>query len=985
MNSESITQLVRAIQSVLHSRSAPSEEELVDLASQHEELVDAVQLRLEKVERLLHQGLRSEAIELAEVDPNLNDLLTALDFPELGPWNELLEANGIQPVAPIPVEAAAELNDAYLATGSIEKLLQHYRTISLARAPLSKRIAALRKLAEKDSQSPVWSQDLKEFERHRMKEIKQELDLASRAENLSAVADIDDELSGAAWTIEVPAAIRQQARAAHTAFRRKSALAELETLSHQLSDAYADFDRDTARRVQQRFLAVQGIAGVSGNHPLLDIAGPALDWLEEESKKEFEEADFKTAIEEIELAFDRKTSVEELEKLYHRATRHGKTLPPMLESRLADRRDQLLSHQKRKQMLMISGTVAGLGVVIVAMVFLVQTMSFNKSVAGHNEQLGLLLEAAKSSGELTPVSNYFQQMDSENPAFASAPVLLGRKQEFELLTSAEQGRSSQLQQLLISVQKVIAGSPSIRDFGPAFSTLEQMKKISKGEQERAKFLQTEQQLVDKKGEVQKVVDAEFSQSLTEVSETIQALPGDSVTGYDAAAAELQLLAERNDVSQPLKQSVTALQSKVQQDRQMVASNLQMAAGLRKITDSVGQLNAFEQHVVQYARDNPGTERSAQFESVVQTESVVWKSVGTWHLLRRRLKLVDLTKVSPTEASLLVSDSETLQRNSGPFAEELLKSDLIAALRAIASRSPDGRTNPMDAVKAVFARRTISKSYMLETRDGQRYYTALPPSDNNGSTYSVEYFTTTTGTQTSKDTIAANNVLNKKDRDEDWLSPQTRMYRRIEERLKTNAATDYDTTLVGVIKEIIISEDSDALMRLLLIDELMKLGSAGSEGFRRKSEPLLSEISARGVSRLTNWTVPGDKQANEERNDARGYLKANGERVWKELEMAVGVTKAIQQTAIPPDLQWVGWMHRNSKSEWIVSLKPDMSVTASHSKLCILQIAAEAKTKVTMAEVGSLKPDSKISVPADAVADSALEGRPVYLLLEDSSG
>lgn len=232
MTISEIVHLVREIQSLLNSRNQPSEEELVDLGNRHEDLVEEVRTRLEKVERLLSQGLRSEAIELAELDPNLNDVLTSLDFPEIGPWNELLESHDIQAVQPIPVEAAAELNDAYLASGSIEKLLQHYRTISLARAPLSKRVAALRQLALKDDQNPIWSQDLAEFEKHRVKEMKNDLDVAVKEEDLAVVAAIDQELSGSTWTIEVPAAIRQQARKIHEAMRKKSAFAELKTLSH---------------------------------------------------------------------------------------------------------------------------------------------------------------------------------------------------------------------------------------------------------------------------------------------------------------------------------------------------------------------------------------------------------------------------------------------------------------------------------------------------------------------------------------------------------------------------------------------------------------------------------------------------------------------------------------------------------------------------------------------------------------------------------
>ena len=598
---------VRQIQSLLNSRTEPLEEELVDLANQHEEIVEEVRERLEKVEQLLSQGLRSEAIELAELDPNLNDILTTLDFPELGPWNDLLESKGIQAVPVIPVEAAAELNDAYLASGSLEKLLQHYRTVSLARAPLPKRIAALRQLVTRDEQNPIWFQDLKDFERHRVKEIKGDLDQAAKSEDLATLAEIDRELSGTSWTIEVPQAIRQQARSSHTALRRKGALAELKTLSHELSDAYAEFDKPTARKLQQRFLAVQGIAGLPENHPLLDVAGPALDWLQEEARTAASESEHRTTVEEIESALDRKTTVEELEKLYHRATRNGHSLAPMLESRVAGRRDQLLSQAKLKRTVIISGTVAACGLAIAAIVFLVQTASFNKAVAGHNEQLGKLLSVAEETGQLTPVDDYFKQIESENTSLLKTPALLGRRQEFENLSSSEKGRTGQLQQLLTQAQRAIDGNGTLPELADAFAALEQMKALSKGEQEKAQLLQTEQRLVDRRGEVQKRVDEAFNSELTAVTDKIEQLPADSVNGYDAVNAELIQLAERSDVSQPLKQAVSVLQSKVQQDRQMVSTNLQIASGLRKITDSVGQVNAFEQNLTQFIRDNPGTD------------------------------------------------------------------------------------------------------------------------------------------------------------------------------------------------------------------------------------------------------------------------------------------------------------------------------------------------------------------------------------------
>ena len=985
MTISDIVQLVREIQSLLNSRNQPSEEELVDLANRHEDLVEEVRTRLEKVERLLSQGLRTEAIELAELDPNLNDVLTALDFPEVGPWNELLESHEIQPVQPIPVEAAAELNDAYLASGSIEKLLQHYRTISLARAPLSKRVAALRQLALKDDQNPIWSQDLAEFEKHRVKEMKNDLDVAVKEEDLAVVAAIDQELSGSTWTIEVPAAIRQQARKIHEAMRKKSAFAELKTLSHQLSDAYADFDRPTAKRLQQRFLAVQGIAGVPSNHPLMDIAGPALDWLTDEATREAAESEHNSAVAEIESALDRKTSVEELERLYHRATRHGHTLSAVLQSRLAERRDQLISHGRRKRILIISLSTAACLMAVAAVAFLVHSASFNKAVAGHDQQLATLLKQANETGQLTPIEDYLKTIESQSAPMMGTPALLGRKQEYENLVASENGRIDQCNQLIVKIQNVIEAGSGLSEFLPAFEAFEQLVKQSKGEQEKARFLQLEQSLIDRRNDVQSKIDTAFNQEVKGLADTIEALPHDNVAGYDAVTAALNELSTRIEVSAPVKDSVNALQSKVQQDRQMVASNLKMAAGLQRITDSVGQLVVFEKNLTQFIRDNPGSERSTQFEKIVKEESAIWKGADNWHRVRRKLTTLELKRIGPAEAATLVSECDALQKDSGPFGDQLLEAKLVAALRLIASRSSDGNMSLPEQILAVLSRKTISRAYMIETSKGIKYYTKEAPDFSKGSAQ-ADYFTTTTGTQTANKNFPAPSVpaSSANRTNEDWLSPQTKMYQRIEAKRKTFTADEYDTAIATIVKDVVESDSVDPLLKVLLIEELLKLGSGGSEAIRGRSEKILNTIGSLGVSRLTNWAAPEDARADDERTEAKAFLSGNGESLVADLAKAAADTEAIESSSLPPDIQCVGWMHKNPRSEWIVSLKTDLVFSGKHSKLCVFYLPAKTPTVVTLAYVGILQRDSKLSVPATLVEDSPVEGRPVYLLLEDAS-
>jgi hypothetical protein len=816
-----------------------------------------------------------------------------------------------------------------------------------------------------------------------VKEIKADLDLAVKEEDLTTVAEIDQELSGSTWSIEVPVAIRQQARKGHEAIRKKNAVAELKTLSHQLSDAYADFDRPVAKRLQQRFLAVQGIAGVPSNHPLMDIAGPALDWLDDEATKEAAESEHKAAVAEIEAALDRKTSVEVLERLYHRATRHSHTLPAVLQNRLAERRDQLVSQGRRKRILTITFSTAACLMAVAAVALMVNTASFNKAVAGHDQQLETLLAQANATGQLTPVEDYLKTIESQNSGMMGTPALLGRKQEYENLVAAESGRIDQCNQLIVKIQNVIEGGAGLAEFQPAFEAYELLVKQSKGEQEKARSLQIEQRLIDRRNEVQAAIDTAFSQEVKALAETIETLPQDSVTGYDAVSAALNSLNARVDVSAPVKDSVTALLSKVQQDRQMVSSNLKMAAGMQRITDSVGQTVLFEKNLTQFIRDNPGSERSSQFEKVVKEESAIWKGADKWHQLRHKLTTLQLKRIAPAEAATLVSECDDLQKNSGPFGDQLLGSKLVGALRLIASRNGQANMSLSEQILAVLSRKTISRAYLIEMSKGAKYYTKEAPDFGKGSAQ-VDYFTTTTGTQTTNKNFpapmvpaaAANRTT------DDWLSPQTKMYQRIETKLKTFTADEYDNTIATIVKDVIEADAVDPLLRVLLVEELLKLGSGGSEAVRGRSEKILNNIGSLGVSRLTNWAAPEDARADDERTEAKAFLTGNGQSVIAELAKAAADTEAVQMSPLPPDIQCVGWIHKNPRSEWIVSLKPDLVLSGKHSQLCVFYLPAKTPTVVTLAAVGKMQRDSKLSVPASLVEDSPIEGRPVYLVLEE---
>lgn len=981
---QDVKQLHRSIENVLLRPADVQDAELMNLADQHEQFIKVASERLEQVDTLLQKGLRTEAIELADLEPNLNDLLTALDFPELVPWNDLLLQRNMQPVRGIPVEAAAELNDAYLAVGTIEKLLQHYRSISLARAPLAKRISALRRLAQRDSLNPIWAADLKDFEQHRLKLIREELDTAIAEKDLAVIAQLDTELTSDTWSIDVPAKLREQTHSAHQTLRRQQAREELRQLSHQLSDAYSAFDLHTAFNYEKRLRVLQAILNIEDTHQLLHIAAPALDWLREERLKAEADADHQVAVHEIEKQLDGRTTLSELERLYHQATRFGHALPPQLQARLTDRRDQLLREIRLRRVLTATALVLVLFLAAGLVGWMIHISSFNRDVARHAEQLGQLLKATETSAELAPVESYFRNLETSEPELLKTPQLMARRSEFDAIVASERGRSSRIQQLTTSIQQLLDNQPGLSELDSANSTAAELLTITRTQAEKADHARLLRALSTARRKVQTILDEDFSRELETLSSTVQQLSADNLSEYDAAITRLTALNNRPRVSPNLKTLSGALLQKVQGDRQLVADALSMAVDLQQITSAVGNVQAYEQALAAFVRSHPGKERAAQFQQLLQDELPVWQTAGQWRSLRQNLQAADLAQINSSEAAQLTQLADNYAKNSGPLGTELLQTTRIQALRRIQARNPDGNRSFRDRVLSIFSGRLIGRTYLVETISRGRYYCSRPPQINGRSTITVEYFITTSGTQTKNTDLRYSDVpeADAKSGDDAWLSPQARLLLTIEDKLDDWSQMRFETALTELVNQILAAESVDSVLRLLLLEDALRLGNDGSEFLRSRCEPLVQELSSAGVSRLVNWASPEDPRA----DDARFAAKRAVERITTKLREALAAASAeldsASSTPLLADLQWIGWLHRNASSAWIISFRPGFTPPAKSGRLLIFQKTPAGNVRTLV--ITSIDPAARLFQTVQAPPEASQEGRPVFLELAEKT-
>lgn len=976
MTTDEIQQLVEEIQQAMTTPEDLPEEELIDLAARHDEFVQQVGGRLRSVEELLDKGRREEAIALAEQNPNLNDLVTALDFPEFDAWNDYLLQFGIQAVHELPVDIASDLNDAYSVSVPLERLLQRYRTQSLARAPIPERIETLRQLAVEDTSNTRWGQDVLKFETHRVGELKKELQTAVKERDLNRVADLDRELSGQ-WQVKIPAGLKKNAREAHVHLRKRDARNELEPLCHQLSDAYADFDRPAASRLQKRFFALSEILDLTETDPLYDIAGPALDWLSEEEAREAATADFEGGKAELEAALERETTIEELERLYHQTVRHGDTLPELLENRLADRIENLKSAASRKRIVVMSSIVSGCLIAIVMVVLIIQRVTFNATVAGHVEQVDRLLTAGESSGDLESVDDYFSKIESDDPRFLAHPDLLGLHKKLESVRSVESGRRQQLEGLISSGLQLGTESPRWENFAEAEKTLEEASELARNDAEKARVVNAKSQVQRVRSDLQLEVDTAFEADQQELVQGIEGLPNDSLALYPEIEKRLVELDTRQHVSPELKTALAALSSKVQRQKSMVQTNLDVARSLQGITSSAGRPIEFRKALVEHTRRHPGTERAEDLLEVVKTDLPLWEGVDQWNDIRRKLQRTSLGGISPADAAGLISTYDTFQKTSGPYPGEMKVESRISALKAIAAREEGESGSSADQITRMLAPRTISEAYLVTTKDDKddlRYFAEDVP-EVTGSAVQFQYFTTTTGTQRESKSLALLKVPGCRTRkDDDWRAPQTVLASNLRNIMMEDLDRNFAEAIRKGVEATVAHPELDEILRLLLVERMLKIGSEGNLFIQQRMETYLTAINASGVSRLTNWAAPEDSRANTERRKAAEFCKQFGPQIVKDLTTVEDDTQAAMREPIGPEMKCVGWLHLNVEGQWVIALTKELKLDQPTP---LMALGYRSATTPEFYPVAELSGDVLGTVAAASTLSDAKEGHPVY--------
>src|SRR5689334_6187502 len=126
---DDLQRLIDEIRFRLQSQNCELTDDFRQLAADYAAACRDVNRRLRRCGEHLKQGLRAEAIHLAESEPRLLDLVATIDFPERGEWDEILGLYQVAKPEPILLDVAEQLNEAYSLQQPLEKLLERHRLL----------------------------------------------------------------------------------------------------------------------------------------------------------------------------------------------------------------------------------------------------------------------------------------------------------------------------------------------------------------------------------------------------------------------------------------------------------------------------------------------------------------------------------------------------------------------------------------------------------------------------------------------------------------------------------------------------------------------------------------------------------------------------------------------------------------------------------------------------------------------------------------
>ncbi len=371
-----IHELLESVRVTLASSMNPNREELERLHSELDAEIRSANKRLRECDALLSEGHRSEAIQLAEQEPNLLEVVSILDFHELPEWNDFVAELGLTVTPELQIDIATDINSAYSEDEPLERLMKKFRVLSLARAPLRSRIDLLRQIAKRDVGTAYWKDDLKSYEETRIRQISDESRDAINSRNYAEVRRLADELHKKPWSVKPDRRVIERIDQTMVEVRKLDAIRLLDRVTAEWKAAKATGDTALGKSLGEKWDQVAQKCDRDSPQYLdaREQVLPLLRWLRDFDQEEEQARMYAAEVKKLTRVL--RTENVTLEEIYRQydelAAFEGFEIPEAVQLRFEARIAEIEKKQKLKKF----ATIGGVAVAVIILMAIAARLIF---------------------------------------------------------------------------------------------------------------------------------------------------------------------------------------------------------------------------------------------------------------------------------------------------------------------------------------------------------------------------------------------------------------------------------------------------------------------------------------------------------------------------------------------------------------------------------------------------------------------------------
>lgn len=951
------------IQSAVYSPETADPDFLRDAAAQYAEACAEANERLRQVGKLLHRGLRGEALQLAEEEPNLLDFVAMLDFSELRAWRELLRQWGMAAPPKLLIELASEINQAYADQQPVESLLKQHRLLALARAPLAARIRTLRNIRRTDVADGAWEEDLKALENARLRQIDREAEASFRRDELSHLSAIKAELDTDDWLLEKPKAVVHNVNHLHKSLSEKLARLQLEELAQKLNAAHMSFDVEAGLKTRQLWDEAAQVASLKPDEVLAEKAAPALDWLRDEETRHTEQKKRNMAFRALEEALDASAPAAELSRLYEAALVFDEPLPVALNHRAEQRlAAYALTARRRHRVvltLIVSLVLAAGGLIT----YLIVQQAHRARVAGVAAALSSMVDERR----LEEAQEYYDKTAELSPVVVSNTDVQAQASRLNEAVKGEQDRRAQFENAITRAAHSPATSPNR-------AALAEAQQLARTAAEKQRVGEIETNIAIAEGQIQQEHNETISQRLAEFRERLTRIESSPDADGESTLSLLAALSrDINDAPATFPKASSAvvdqlqpLAKRIKAIRQSIESEQKQAIAKDRMTQAVGDSVAYVGSLKAYAAAFP-TSSTGLNSDTLSKELPLWEGLSSWDLFLASA-FPGSGQLTSQQAREWLAKGEQLETRFGdvPLAE--VWRSRKAYLQSVASREPANEAPIIEELRKLLRDPLVGNLWMVQRKDGLRYYARREPVAANGS-FHFQYLA-------GFDLTEKATSVPEGDVDYRGRAPQSLLAEKVLVQLGQLPTRGWEASFTKIVQSTLNEDRLEPILKTTLLQRTLKVATEGSSVLRDAFDQYRQDLDAGNVDMSVKWMEPRDPTATRERVRAEVLLTSLPP-ITNAIRIAATKYREIRE---PPEHRycWIGWLGRGANGNWQVVAKEPIS---GAGKLVIIERAPGGKA-VEIKTVGDVE-DGAARVNG-ASPSLLIEGRPVFQIVPQNA-